>query len=386
MLSLTEMHRVESERTSAFRTRVFPEIAIEEWDDWRWQQRNLIRTLAQIQSIIALSQSECAALERRRSSLPLGVTPYYATLIEEHPTGPIRRTVLPVEKEFLESAGEARDPLHEERQSPVPGLVHRYPNRVLFLVTALCSTYCRYCTRSRMVGNFSDYHLNRAQWEAALDYIRAHSEINDVLLSGGDPLVLPDRELDWLLTELNCIPHIDWIRIGSKAPAVLPHRITPQLCRILQRDKAVWMSLHFTHPEELTPETDWACRQLSSSGVPLVSQTVLLAGVNDSASTLACLFQGLVRRRVKPYYLYQCDPVTGSAHLRTSVQRALDIVKQLQSDLSGYAMPTYVIDTPQGGGKVPLLPNSTIRRDGDLVVIENSRGRHFTYPDPIPKA
>ena len=365
----------------AFRSRCYPDISKGQWNDWQWQQRNLVLSLAQIEAIAALSDQERSAIAQRRDSLPLGLTPYYASLIEDHPGGAIRRTVLPVLQEFVAGPGESRDPLSEDHQSPVPGIVHRYPNRVLFLVTALCATYCRYCTRSRVVGNFTDYHFNRAQWQTALNYVRENPQIHDVLLSGGDPLVLPDRELDWLLGQLEEIPHVEWIRIGTKAPAVLPHRITPELCRILMRDKAVWMSVHFTHPSELTPEAQQACHRLSCSGVPLMSQTVLLAGVNDDAELLGQLFRGLVGSRVRPYYLYQCDPVTGTAHFRTSLARSLDILRQLQLRLSGYAIPTFVVDAPGGGGKVRLLPNSLIRRDDSAVLLEDYRGNIFRYPD-----
>lgn len=377
-----ETRFLESERSSDFRARHYPTLSADEWIDWRWQQQNLISTLAQIEKIVILSENERSAISKSRNSLPLSITPYYASLIEDFPEGAVRRTVLPVEQEFVTVSGESPDPLAEDDQSPAPGIVHRYPDRVLFLVTALCSTYCRYCTRSRVVGNFSSYRLNRTQWKYGLQYIQENPQIHDVVLSGGDPLVLSDSSLDWLLEKLTAIPHVEVIRIGTKAVAVLPQRITPRLCEILRRDKAVWMNLHFVHPSEITEETELACKRLIESGLPLVSQTVLLAGINDDANTLASLFRGLIRNRVKPYYLYQCDPVTGSAHFRTNLDSGMAIMKKLRGNISGLAVPTYVVDAPGGGGKIPILPNPIIGKHEDFVLMENFEGREFRYPDP----
>ena len=266
---------------------------------------------------------------------------------------------------------------------PCPGSVHRYPDRVLFLVTGFCSTYCRYCTRSRMVGEAGgDYHFSRSQWDAGIDYIAAHPEIRDVLLSGGDPLTLHDERLDELLTRLRAIPHVEFIRIGSKVPVVLPQRITPELTRILKKHHPLWMSIHFTHPSELTPEVTEAVTRLADAGIPLGSQTVLLKDINDDADVLKSLFHGLLKRRVKPYYLYQCDPITGSAHFRTSVDKGLEIMRALRGHTTGYAVPTYVIDAPGGGGKIPLLPDYVVGRDGDDLILMNFEGNIHRYPDP----
>ena len=289
--------------------------------------------------------------------------------------------MVPVSNEYLRSPGEADDPLGEDRHSPVPGLVHRYPDRVLFLVTRFCSTYCRYCTRSRMVGSAPEYHFDRVRWERCIEYIEATPTVRDVLLSGGDPLTLADESLEWLIWRLRRIRHVEFIRIGTKVPAVLPQRITPALTRMLKRYHPLWMSIHCTHPDELTPEMAQACERLADAGIPLGSQTVLLAGINDQLETMRRLLHGLLQIRVKPYYLYQCDPITGSAHFRTPVQAGLDIIHGLRGHTTGYAVPTYVIDAPGGGGKIPLLPGYVAGRDDAGLLLKNFEGRYFRYPD-----
>jgi len=269
----------------------------------------------------------------------------------------------------------------------VPGLVHRYPDRVLFLVTGTCPVYCRYCTRARMVGHpGGEYRFDVSQWEGAIDYIATHPSIRDVLISGGDPLILADDRLEWLLTRLRRISHVEFLRIGSKVPASLPQRITPALTRMLKRFHPLFMSVHFTHPAELTPEVAEACARLADAGIPLGSQTVLLAGVNDDVATLKALFQGLLRVRVKPYYLYQADPVTGSGHFRVPIAKALEIVAGLRGHTTGYAVPTFVVDAPSGGGKVPLHPETCVGRDGDDLLLRNYTGRIYRYRDPLPPA
>jgi lysine 2,3-aminomutase len=291
--------------------------------------------------------------------------------------------MLMVNQEYVRTPEESIDPLSEDADSPVPGVVHRYPDRVLFLVTGTCAVYCRYCTRSRMVGPpDGDYEFNTRQWERAIEYIAAHHEIRDVLLSGGDPLVLSDDRLEWLLSRLRKIPHLEFLRIGSKIPVVLPQRITPALVRMLKRYHPLWMSLHFIHPEELTPEVEQACGRLADAGIPLGSQTPLLAGVNDDLDVARRLFQGLLRFRVKPYYLYQADLVVGTAHFRTPVRKALEILEGLRGHTTGYAVPTYVIDAPGGGGKIPVLPDSRIERDGDDILLRNFEGHVYRFPDP----
>jgi lysine 2,3-aminomutase len=294
----------------------------------------------------------------------------------------LRRTVVPTIGELVRMPEEADDPLGEEHQSPVPGLVHRYPDRVLFLTLDFCSTYCRYCTRSRVVGH-GRLFFNRRRLEQALDYIRQTPTIRDVLLSGGDPLTLSDSRLDWLLTRLRQIKHVEIVRIGTKIPAVLPQRITPQLTRMLKRHHPLWMSLHFTHPDECTPEASRACQRLADAGIPLGSQTVLLKGINDSVATMTDLVHQLMRIRVRPYYLYQCDPISGSSHFRTPLEKGLEIIEGLRGFTSGYAVPTYVIDAPGGGGKIPLMPNYCQGREGCDVVLRNYEGKTYRYPDSV---
>lgn len=373
-----------SPRSHAFRKRFFPAASVRDWNDWRWQNRNRIRDLAELGRIIELSPDERAAIERHSGPLPVGITPYYASLLD--PTDPaqaLRRTVIPVSGEYLKSPGEADDPLGEEHDSPVPGLVHRYPDRVLFLVTGICTTYCRYCTRSRLVGAAGEKAIKRSYYEAALDYIERTPSIRDVLLSGGDPLSLDDERLEYLLTRLKRIPHLEFVRIGTKVPAVLPQRITPTLLRLFRRYGPVWLSVHFTHPDEITPETAEACGRLADAGVPLGSQTVLLAGVNDSVETMKQLMHNLLKIRVRPYYLYQCDPITGSAHFRTPVEKGLEIIRGLRGHTTGYAVPHYVIDAPGGGGKIPLVPDYVVGREGDDLVLRNFENGLYRYHDPV---
>jgi lysine 2,3-aminomutase len=368
-----------------------------DWNDWHWQARNRLRTLAQLEQVLVLSDDERTALsEGVRSpglsrppkggttnvSLPVSITPYYMSLISrDDRSQPLRRTVIPTTAEFDRGLGEADDPLGEEGDSPVPGLVHRYPDRVLRLVTDFCSSYCRYCTRSRMVGHGS-VSPSEARLEQAFEYIRRTPAVRDVLISGGDPLALSDERLDWILGQLRQIPHVEMLRIGTKMPAVLPQRITPELCRMLRKHHPLWMSLHFLHPDECTPESMLACTRLADAGIPLGSQTVLLAGVNDDVETMKRLMHRLLMMRVRPYYLYQCDPISGSAHFRTPVSKGLEIIEGLRGHTTGYAVPNYVIDAPGGGGKIPLQPNYVVGRDGGDLLLRNFRGDMYRYPDP----
>ncbi len=371
-----------SKRTREFMGQFYQEISLAEWTDWRWQLHNSIRTAESLERFITLSDDERKALSRKRSSLPMRITPYYLSLLDPlNPAQALRRAVVPTCAEFLQNPGEKRDPLAEDSHSPVPGLVHRYPDRVLFLATTSCLVCCRYCTRSRAVGNPAEYKLNMAQWEKALAYIEAHNEVRDVLLSGGDPLELPDESLEWLLARLHRIKHVEIVRFGTKAPAVMPQRITTSLTRILKRFHPLWMSLHFTHPEEITSEVAEACERLADAGIPLGSQTVLLQGINDNVETLKQLFTGLLKIRVRPYYLYQCDPILGSAHFRTPVEKGLEIIAGLRGHTTGYAVPSFVIDAPEGGGKIPLLPEYVTGREGSDLLLRNYEGKEFRYPD-----
>ena len=305
------------------------------------------------------------------------VTAYYRDLLDSlGPDHPLRRTV-----EMLDDCtpmpGELADPLGEEAHSPVPGLVHTYPDKVLLFATLDCAVHCRYCTRSRLIGN------NSRVWKLPDEvflYLEMHLEIRDVLISGGDPLTLSDSDLDQLLTRIRQVKHVRTIRLGTKIPAVMPSRVTSELAAILAKHR-VWLQLHFIHPDELTNETTCACDTLAEAGVPMVSQTVLLKGINDDADTLAELFYGLLERRVKPYYLFQCDPVLGSSSFRTPVEKGMQIIRELQGRISGLAMPTFAIDAPGGGGKISLLPNSKFRRDGNEIVLTNYEGKEYRYPD-----
>lgn len=369
-----------------FRRRFFPEASRTEWNDWRWQLRNRLRDLKALRRIVPLTADEEQAVSRLGDHLPVGITPYYASLIDPFDArDPLRKTLIPTAGELVQTLGEADDPLAEDSHMPVPGLVHRYPDRVLFLVTNFCATYCRYCTRARMVGQTGEYHFNNEQYQQALDYIAAHREIRDVLLSGGDPLTMVDERLEWLISRLRSIKHVEFIRVGSKVPAVLPQRVTPELCRMLRRYHPLWMSIHFMHPNELTPEVGQACERLADAGIPLGSQTVLTQGVNDDVETMKRLVHGLLKVRVRPYYLYQCDPISGSAHFRTSVEKGLEIIAGLRGHTTGYGVPTFVIDAPGGGGKIPLIPDSVVGRDGDFVVLRNYEGKTFRYPDPLER-
>ncbi|MGD1876428.1 MAG: KamA family radical SAM protein [Kiloniellaceae bacterium] len=367
-----------------FRRRFFPEASPEEWNDWRWQLRSRIRSLAQLEKIFQLSEDERGAIAQHKGSLPVGITPYYASLMSrDDAEEPLRRTHIPVGQEYLRTPGEADDPLGEDHDTKTPGLVHRYPDRVLFLPTGFCSTYCRYCTRSRMVGEAGgEYNFSPSQWEQALSYIEAHPEIRDVLLSGGDPLTIADEKLDYLLGRLRRIKHVEFIRLGTKVPTVLPMRVTRSLTRMLRKHHPVWMSIHVTHPKELTPEVTEAYARLADAGIPLGSQTVLLKGINDSVDTMKSMMHGLLMRRVKPYYLYQCDPITGSSHFRTPVEKGIEIIEGLRGHTTGYAVPQYVIDAPNGGGKIPLLPDYIVGRDGDDLLLRNFEGGVYRYPDP----
>ncbi|MDT8272031.1 MAG: KamA family radical SAM protein [Desulfomonilia bacterium] len=371
-----------SQSSQQFLREFYPQASEAEWSNWHWQIRNSVASFDQIQRMIDLTSDERMAIMRHSSGLPLRITPYYASLISRSdPTQAIRRSMIPVMDEYLTSPDEKPDPLHEEHQSPVPGLVHRYPDRVLFLTTGFCSSYCRYCTRSRLVGCNGKFRSSIKQWQQAISHIEQSPHVRDVLLSGGDPLTLPDSQLEYLLSSIRRISHVEVIRIGTKVPVVLPQRITPKMLRILKKYNPLWMSIHFTHPDELTPETCAACTQLADAGLPLGSQTVLLKGINDRVETLKTLYHGLMKVRVRPYYLYQCDPILGSSHFRTSVETGIEMIEGLRGHTSGYAVPHYVIDAPGGGGKIPLLPDYFQGRTAEGVILRNHEGALFRYPE-----
>ena len=370
-----------------FYKRHYPGTTPDDWNDWRWQARTRIRTLEQLERTFDLSQDERSAALQHKGSLPVGITPYYASLMARADASePLRRTHIMVNDEYVRMPGEEDDPLSEDHDTVAPGLVHRYPDRVLFLTTGFCSTYCRYCTRSRMVGNpGGEYQFSTTQWEKALAYLEAHTEVRDVLLSGGDPLSIGDDKLDWLLTRLRKIKHIEFVRIGTKIPAVLPMRITRDLVKMLRKHHPLWMSIHFTHPTEITPEVREATSRLADAGIPLGSQTVLLKDINDDTQVMKTLMHGLLTMRVKPYYLYQCDPIKGSGHFRTPVHKGIEIIQSLRGHTTGYACPMFVVDAPGGGGKILLAPDAVAGRDGDDLLLRNFEGRIFRYPDPDGK-
>jgi len=376
--------KVQRPSSRAFARRFYPQALLAEWNDWHWQLRHRIETVEDLSRIIQLTELEKAALLATEGALPMAVTPYYASLLADgDPGNPIRKCMVPTINERVHGIGEAEDPLDEDKDMPVPGLVHRYPDRVLFLSTDYCSAYCRYCTRSRMVAHGCE-EARAVRWERALEYIRKNESIRDVLISGGDPLTMSDESLEWLLSRVTRIPHVEFVRIGTKAPVVLPQRITPALCRMLRKYHPLWMSIHFTHPDELTAECAHACEMLADAGIPLGSQTVLLAGVNDRVETMKKLVHGLLRIRVKPYYLYQCDPIVGSGHFRTPVEKGVEIIRGLRGHTTGYAVPAYVIDAPGGGGKIPVSPDYVLGHDENGIRLTNYKGGTYRYPDALP--
>lgn len=373
-----------SPQCRAFRNRFFPQASDAQWSDWRWQLQHRIRDLDTVGRMIPLTTEERTALELGGRILPMAVTPHYMGLVSpSDPDQAIRRSVIPTVYEMRRCPGEADDPLGEEHQSPVPGLVHRYPDRALLLTTDFCSVYCRYCTRSRVVGQ-NVLTPNKARLQRVFAYIRSQPQIRDVVVSGGDPLTLSDARLEFILSNLRAIPHVEIIRIGTKIPAVLPQRVTPQLTRMLRKYHPLWMSLHFLHPDECCHETVRACGMLADAGIPLGSQTVLLKGMNDDAEVMRRLVHGLMRMRVKPYYLYQCDPILGSEHFRTPVAKGVEIIRSLRGHTSGYAVPAYVIDAPGGGGKIPVAPDYVAGRDAEgNLRLTNYEGGAYSYPDYI---
>jgi len=360
----------------------WPGVSEADWNDWRWQMKHRITTVEQLQTLLpTLTPEELAGARLANHKLALGITPYFFNLIDPADENcPVRRQVVPRLEETVTAPWEMSDPCGEDSHSPVPGLVHRYPDRVLFLVTDRCASYCRYCTRSRLVSNASGYDFHPA-FDQQIAYIAAHPEIRDVLLSGGDPLLLNDEKLENLLSRLRAIPHLEFLRIGTRIPVFLPQRITPELCAMLKQFHPLFLSVHVNHPRELTTEVRAALGRLADAGIPLGNQSVLLKHVNDREDVMLALVQKLLMCRVKPYYLYQCDLIAGSAHLRASVAKGLELMEKLRGHTTGYAVPTYVIDAPGGGGKVPINPEYVLCRNAGRVLIRNFEGRIFEYPE-----
>lgn len=354
----------------------------EEWLDWRWQMSHRLNSLAELEQIINLTPAEREALSTS-GLFRVDITPYFASLIDpDDPTCPVRRQVIPTAAEMVPFHAMMEDSLAEDKHSPVPGLVHRYPDRVLMLVTTQCASYCRYCTRSRIVGDPTQT-FSRSEFDAQIAYIEKTPQIRDVLLSGGDPLVLAPRLLEMILRRLRAIPHVEIIRIGSRVPVFLPMRVTEEFCRMVEKYHPLWLNIHVNSPKEVTPELAAAADRLTRAGVPLGNQSVLLAGVNDSVNIQRKLVHELVKIRVRPYYLYQCDLVAGAGHLRTSVSKGIEIIEGLRGHTSGYAVPTYVIDAPGGGGKIPVQPNYLLSQAPGRVVLRNFEGFITTYEEPL---
>ncbi|MEJ2211716.1 MAG: lysine 2,3-aminomutase [Anaerolineae bacterium] len=353
----------------------------ETWADWRWQLAHRLNTVEELSRVIRLTPDEIEGLSAA-GRFRVDITPYFASLIDaDDPACPLRRQVLPTAQERVPFQAEMVDSLGEDAHSPVPGLVHRYPDRVLMLVTTQCASYCRYCTRSRIVGD-PGAQFSRREYDAQIRYIAGNPQVRDVLISGGDPLILPQRVLEDLLRRLRAIPHVEVLRIGSRVPAFLPQRITPDLVEMLRRYHPLWLNVHFNHPKEITAEAEAALARLADAGIPLGCQSVLLRGVNDCPNVMKDLVHKLVKNRVRPYYVYQCDLVHGAGHFRTPVAVGLEIIEALRGHTSGFAVPTFVVDAPGGGGKVPLMPNYLLSQSADRVVVRNFEGLITAYAQP----
>ncbi|AJC72895.1 lysine 2,3-aminomutase [Pseudothermotoga hypogea DSM 11164 = NBRC 106472] len=357
-------------------------VSEEEWQDWRWQLSNRIMNLEQLEQIINLTHQEREGIKHSLKFLRMAITPYYASLMDpDDPNCPIRKQAVPTSRELHISDGEMVDPLHEDVDSPVKGLTHRYPDRVLFLVTDQCAMYCRHCTRRRFAGE-TDAPLAQQYIEAAIDYVKQNKKVRDVLISGGDPLTLSDEKLEEIISRLREIDHVEIIRIGTRAPVVLPMRITESLVQMLKKYHPIWLNTHFNHPKEFTEDSKKALAMLADAGIPLGNQTVLLRGVNDCPKIMKKLVHELVKNRVRPYYIYQCDLSRGLSHFRTSVAKGIEIIEYLRGHTSGFAVPTYVIDAPGGGGKIPVGPQYLISMGEGKVILRNYEGGIFVYQEP----
>ena len=364
------------------RAAYYADIPTEKWDNWRWQLSNRLNSVAEFDKVLHLTESERQALSAP-NLFRVDITPYFISLINpDDPQDPVRKQIIPTAAELTPFTSMMEDSLAEDRHSPVPGLVHRYPDRVLMLVTTQCASYCRYCTRSRIVGDPSAT-FSRAEFELQLEYLRRTPQVRDVLLSGGDPLVLAPKILDEILSRLREIPHIEIVRIGSRVPVFLPMRVTDELCDMLQKYHPLWMNIHVNHPNEITAELAQACDKLTRAGIPLGNQAVLLAGVNDNVHIQRQLVQELVRIRVRPYYLYQCDLVEGAGHFRTPVAKGIEIMEGLRGHTSGYAVHQFIVDAPGGGGKIPVTPNYLLSMSDHKIVLRNFEGYISAYEEPV---
>jgi lysine 2,3-aminomutase len=371
-----------SDITPDKRKKFFPEVTDAEWNDWKWQVRNRIETLEELKKYIHLTPEEEQGIRESLKTLRMAITPYYLSLIDtENPDCPVRTQAIPSAQELHKSSADLDDPLHEDTDSPVPGLTHRYPDRVLFLITDMCSMYCRHCTRRRFAGQH-DAATPKDRIERCIEYIAKTPQVRDVLLSGGDALLVDDSKLEYIISRLREIPHVEVIRIGSRTPVVCPQRITPELVAMLRKYHPVWLNTHFNHPNEITPESTKACAMLVDAGIPLGNQSVLLRGINDCTHVMKELVKGLVKIRVRPYYIYQCDLSVGIEHFRTPVSKGIEIIENLRGHVSGYAVPTFVVDAPGGGGKIPVMPTYMISQSPHRVVLRNYEGVITTYTEP----
>ncbi|MDD2197649.1 MAG: lysine 2,3-aminomutase [Bacteroidales bacterium] len=364
------------------RKEFFPSVTDSDWNDWKWQVRNRIETLEELKKYIKLTAEEEEGISKSLQTLRMAITPYYLSLIDpNNPNCPVRKQAVPSAAETHVSPADLMDPLHEDEDSPVPGLTHRYPDRVLFLITDMCSMYCRHCTRRRFAGQ-KDASLPKDNIDKGIEYIAAHPEVRDVLLSGGDALLVSDKRLEEIIKRLRDIPHVEIIRIGTRTPVVLPQRITDDLVNMLKKYHPVWLNTHFNHANEITPESAEACAKMANAGIPLGNQSVLLRGINDCPNIMKKLVHKLVMIRVRPYYIYQCDLSMGLEHFRTPVSKGLEIIESLRGHTSGFAVPTFVVDAPGGGGKTPVMPQYVISQMPGKVILRNFEGVIASYTEP----
>ncbi|MBI9059568.1 MAG: lysine 2,3-aminomutase [Labilibaculum sp.] len=364
------------------RRSMFPEVTDIQWNDWKWQVRNRIETLEQLKKYISLTEEEEEGVRRSLATLRMAITPYYMTLIDqENPNCPVRKQAIPTAAEVHHADADLLDPLHEDEDSPVPGLTHRYPDRVLFLITDMCAMYCRHCTRRRFAGQ-SDASTPKDNIEKAIEYIANTPQVRDVVLSGGDALLISDDKLESIISRLRDIPHVEIIRIGTRTPVVLPQRITDGLVNMLKKYHPVWVNTHYNHSDEITPDAKDALARMANAGIPLGNQSVLLKGVNDCVHIMKKLMHNLVYNRVRPYYIYQCDLSMGLEHFRTPVSKGIEIIENLRGHTSGFAVPTFVVDAPGGGGKTPVMPQYVVSQSPGKVVMRNFEGVITTYTEP----
>lgn len=361
---------------------LFKDVTEDEWNDWTWQVANRLTTVEEIGQVVNLTEQEKKDIEKVMHGFRVGITPYYASLMDpDDPRCPVRMQAVPTLAETHRGSADMLDPLHEDEDSPAPGLTHRYPDRVLFLITDQCSMYCRHCTRRRLAGE-NDGARSREDIDLCIDYIKKTPQVRDVLLSGGDCLCVSDEVLEYILTELRKIPHVEIVRLGSRTPVVMPQRITDELCNMLKKFHPVWLNTHFNHIKEITPEAEVALAKLANAGIPLGNQSVLLRGLNDCPHIMRDLVHALVKNRVRPYYIYQCDLSLGIEHFRTSVSAGINIIEGLRGHTSGYAVPTFVVDAPGGGGKIPVMPQYMISQSPNKVILRNYEGVITTYSEP----